>query len=69
MITEINKRKCLYCYKEYTSGRSDKKFCTSTCKAKNHEQQKANEVTTILYIRESQAKKTGLIRKILGWIW
>ena len=69
MTTKINKRKCFYCDKEFISGRSDKIFCTSTCKAKNYEQQKENEVTAILYVRESQPRKVGLIRKILGWIW
>lgn len=69
MTIKINKRKCFYCDNEFISGRSDKKFCTSTCKAKNHEQQKENGITAIFYVRKSQPKKVGLLRKISSWIW
>ena len=63
-----HKRKCLYCQKEFTHGRSDKKFCSSTCKAKNWDKNHT-PLRAIVMVVTAPTIKQGFIKRVFNLIW
>ena len=62
-------KRCLYCQAEFTLTRSDKKYCSNSCKAKTHELKKLKTQSELSVTKNKLQQEEFKLRVIKGGLY